>query len=42
MGTDVGNLAPEFTLRLADGTEITATELRMEGRPVLLYFFTDW
>ena len=42
VGTNVGNLAPEFVLKLVDGTEITATELRMEGRPVLLYFFTDW
>jgi peroxiredoxin len=38
----VGNLAPEFALRLADGSEITATELRMEGRPVFLYFLTGW
>ena len=42
VGTKVGNLVPEFVLKLVDGTEITATELRMEGRPVLLYFFTDW
>ena len=42
VGTKVGNLAPEFVLKLVDGTEITATELRMDGRPVLLYFFTDW
>ena len=42
VGTDVGNLAPEFALMLADGTEITATELRMEGRPAFLYFLTGW
>ena len=42
VGNKVGNLSPEFALRLADGTEITATELRMEGRPVFLYFLTGW
>jgi hypothetical protein len=42
VGNKVGNLSPEFALRLVDGTEITATELRMEGRPVFLYFLTGW
>ena len=42
VGNAVGNLAPEFTLRLADGSELTSTRLREEGRPVFLYFLTGW
>ena len=42
VGTGVGNLAQEFALRLTDGTEITSTELRMEGRPAFVYFLTGW
>ena len=42
VGTNVGILAPEFTLRLVDGSEITATELRMEGRPAFVFFLAGW
>ena len=42
VGNAVGNLAPDFTLRLADGSELTSTRLREEGRPVFLYFLTGW
>ena len=42
VGTNVGNLAPEFTLRLVDGSEITATELRMEGRSAFVFFLAGW
>ena len=42
VGIAVGNLAPDFTLRLVDGSELTSAQLREEGRPVLLYFLTSW
>ena len=42
VGNAVGNLAPDFTLRLLDGSELTSTRLREEGRPVFLYFLTGW
>ena len=42
VGIGVGNLASEFALRLVDGTEITSTELRMEGRPAFVYFLAGW
>ena len=42
VGIEVGNLASEFALRLVDGTEITSTELRMEGRPAFVYFLAGW
>ena len=42
VGNAVGNLAPDFKLRLVDGSELTSAQLREEGRPVLLYFLTSW
>lgn len=42
VGINVGNLAPDFKLRLVDGSELTSSQLREEGRPVLLYFLTTW
>ncbi len=42
VGNAVGNLAPDFTLRLVDGSELTSAQLREEGRPVFLYFLTGW
>ena len=42
VGINVGNLAPDFKLRLVDGSELTSAQLRDEGRPVLLYFLTSW
>ena len=42
VGIAVGNLAPDFKIRLLDGSELTSAQLRDEGRPVLLYFLTSW
>ena len=42
VGNAVGNLAPDFTLRLLDGSELTSAQLREEGRPAFLYFLTGW
>ncbi len=42
VGIAVGNLAPDFKLRLQDGSELTSAQLREEGRPVFLYFLTSW
>ena len=42
VGNAVGNLAPDFTLRLLDGSELTSAQLTEEGRPVFLFFLTGW
>jgi hypothetical protein len=42
VGNAVGNLAPDFKLRLLDGSELTSMQLREEGRPVFLFFLTGW
>ena len=42
VGIAVGNLAPDFTIRLIDGTELTSMQLREEGRPAFLFFLTGW
>lgn len=40
VGLDVGQRAPDFALTSHDGESITRASL--EGRPVLLYFYTTW
>ena len=42
IGADVGNVAPDFTLTLADGSTVDQAALLAEGKPVLLYFFATW
>ncbi len=42
VGIAVGNLAPDFTLRLVDGSDLTSAQLREEGRPVFLFFLAGW
>lgn len=39
VGHQVGNLVPDFTLALADGSTVTAAQLIGEGRPAFLFFF---
>ena len=40
VGLNVGQRAPDFTLTSHEGESITRAKL--EGRPVLLYFYTTW
>ena len=42
VGTAVGDRAPDFTLRLVEGTEVSSAGLLREQRPVFLFFFTTW
>lgn len=42
VGVDVGSVAPDFTLTLADGSTVDQAALLVEGKPVLLYFFATW
>ena len=42
VGGDVGNLAPAFTLKLADGSTVDQAALLAQGKPLLLYFFATW
>ena len=39
VGHQVGNLVPDFTLALADGSTVTSAQLIEEGRPAFLFFF---
>ncbi len=40
VGTQVGNLAPDFTLKNLNGENVTLSELR--GEPVILNFWATW
>ena len=40
VGHDTGDRAPSFTVSTADGGQLSLASL--QGRPVLLYFFTTW
>jgi peroxiredoxin len=38
----VGNRAPDFEMRLADGTLVNSVSFIAESRPTFLYFFATW
>ena len=40
VGLDVGQRAPDFTLTNLEGESVTLASL--QGRPVMIYFFTTW
>ncbi len=42
VGFEVGLRAPEFAMSLLDGTEVTASSLSDEGKPVFLYFHATY
>ena len=42
VGGQVGNRAPEFTVKLADGSQATLASLLEGGKPLLLYFMATW
>ena len=42
VGHSVGDLAPEFELRLDDGASVTLASLQEESQPAFLFFFTTW
>ncbi len=41
VGHQIGNIIPEFTLALADGSTITSTQLVNDSRPTFLFFFAS-
>ena len=41
VGHQIGNIVPEFTLALADGSTITSTQLVNDSRPTFLFFFAS-
>jgi len=41
VGTDQGNLAPDFTVTTTDGKTITLSDLTND-KPTVLYFFATW
>jgi peroxiredoxin len=42
VGNQVGERVPDFTLKLADGTQVTSQELLVKHRPTYLFFFATW
>ena len=42
VGSSVGDRAPDFEMRLADGTLVTFASLIAESRPAFLFFFATW
>ena len=42
VGSSVGDLAPDFEMRLADGTLVKSESLIAESRPTFLFFFAAW
>lgn len=40
VGTEVGDVAPYFRVKLTDGTDITSEEI--SGKPLIIYFFAAW
>jgi len=41
VGTNVGNLAPDFTIETIDGKTVSLSQLSSE-KPTVLYFFATW
>ena len=41
-GNSKGNRAPDFTVTTTEGTPLTLSELTVQKKPVLLYFFASW
>ena len=42
VGTAVGQVAPDFAIAYADGRPLTASGLRVQQKPYILYFFATW
>ncbi len=42
VGGQVGNRAPEFTVKLADGSQATLASLLEQEKPLLVYFMATW
>ncbi len=42
VGTNIGDKAPDFTVKTIDGNVLKLSEITQKGKPVLLYFFATW
>lgn len=42
VGSEEGKLAPDYVMRLIDGSTIDSESLVKSGRPVFLFFFATW
>ena len=42
VGTNVGNRAPDFTLNLPQGRQVSSTDLVAQGKPVFILFHATW
>lgn len=40
VGLNIGNLAPDFTVKTLDGSSVTLSKLR--GKPVMVHFWATW
>ena len=42
VGTDVGNLAPDYVLNLPRNRQVSSTDLVAQGKPVFILFHATW
>ena len=42
VGTDVGNLAPDYVLNLPRNRQVSSTDLVARGKPVFILFHATW
>ena len=42
VASQVGQVAPEFTVTTLDGLPLTSTDLLAQEKPYILYFFASW
>jgi hypothetical protein len=42
VGTDVGDLAPEYVLNLPQNRQVSSTDLVAQGKPVFILFHATW
>lgn len=42
VASQVGQLAPEFTVTTLDGLSLTSADLLAQEKPFILYFFATW
>jgi len=42
VGTNEGNLAPEYVLNLPQNRQVTSTDLVAQGKPVFIIFHATW
>lgn len=42
VGSDIGDLAPDFSVPTLDGQTFTLSDALSQGKPAVIYFFATW